>query len=558
MFTTLGGQARGYIGRLHANGSVDATFNPGTNGEVRALAVQADGQVVVGGSFTTLGGQPRARIGRLNTDGSVDATFNPGANSAVHALAVQADGKVVVGGQFLTLGGQARANIGRLSSPTAALQNLQVDDSGTLVTWERSGSSPEVRRVTVEQSLDGVTWLALGAATRVGGGWQQLLWGMPAGLSVYVRARGFAGHGGESVYESVRLVFLSTDVTTSVIGFASSAGAGSVVSGNVSYGNPGVAAAFGAVYELTLRAGLSGVSFGCINGVTASYASGTGVVTFSGAPAILRSGHGFWCTVSYLAPSGGQVVVASRIRTTVYQGANQAPDSGQATTEIRPTIVINNVSTTEGNSGPKAFTFTMTLSGAAVVPVTVTYATANGSAVAGSDYTAVPATVLTFTPGQVSKTVTVNVTGDAIVEPNETFAVNLSGATNASIADSQGVGTITNDDATALRISDVSAVEGNTGTKTFTFTVTLSNPSATNVTVRYATANGTAVAGTDYTAVPLTTLTFTPGQVSRTVAVVVKGDLLVEPAETFTVALSTPVGATIADGVGLGTITNDD
>ena len=89
----------------------------------------------------------------------------------------------------------------------------------------------------------------------------------------------------------------------------------------------------------------------------------------------------------------------------------------------------------------------MTLSPASAGAVTVNYATANGSALAGSDYTAVPLMPLTFSAGQTSKTVVVNVTGDITSELNETFVVNLSGAVGATIFDGQGLGTILNDDA---------------------------------------------------------------------------------------------------------------
>jgi uncharacterized delta-60 repeat protein len=122
-FTTLGGQTRNYLGRLNSDGALDATFNPGAGGgsypSVRSLAVQADGKILVGGSFTTLSGQPRNYLGRLNSDGTVDTTFNPGAGGSyayVNSLAVQADGKIVVGGYFTTLGGQPRNYIGRLES----------------------------------------------------------------------------------------------------------------------------------------------------------------------------------------------------------------------------------------------------------------------------------------------------------------------------------------------------------------------------------------------------------------------------------------------------------
>src|SRR5262245_43540767 len=82
----------------------------------------------------------------------------------------------------------------------------------------------------------------------------------------------------------------------------------------------------------------------------------------------------------------------------------------------------------EGNAGVTPFTFTVTLSPASTGTVTVNYATANGTALAGSDYTAVPPTVLTFSPAQTSKLVTVNVLGNTVVEPNETFFVSLSNA----------------------------------------------------------------------------------------------------------------------------------
>ena len=92
----------------------------------------------------------------------------------------------------------------------------------------------------------------------------------------------------------------------------------------------------------------------------------------------------------------------------------------------------------------------MTLSASSTQTVTVTYATANGTATAGSDYTAIPATTLTFTPGQTSRTVTVTVLGDTVFEGNETFFVNLTNPVNATIADSQGQGTIVDDDAVLI------------------------------------------------------------------------------------------------------------
>jgi hypothetical protein len=149
------------------------------------------------------------------------------------------------------------------------------------------------------------------------------------------------------------------------------------------------------------------------------------------------------------------------------------------------------------------------------------------------------------------------VNGDTTVEPDETFVVNLSSPSGATIADSQGQGTIVNDDFPQVSIDDVSVTEGNAGTKSATFTVTLSAASASTVTVDWATADVTASAASDYEGAS-GTLTFSAGTTSLPLPVTVKGDTAVEPDETFVVNLSSPSGVTIADGQGQGTILNDD
>ncbi len=122
-----------------------------------------------------------------------------------------------------------------------------------------------------------------------------------------------------------------------------------------------------------------------------------------------------------------------------------------APVQVTPTLAINDVSKNEGNSGTTAFDFTVTLSETSVQTVTVDYLSGGGTATAGSDYAPVEGR-LTFTPGQTSKTVTVQVNGDTTVEPDETFFVNLRAPTNATIADAQGMGTIVNDDQPASLI----------------------------------------------------------------------------------------------------------
>ena len=152
-------------------------------------------------------------------------------------------------------------------------------------------------------------------------------------------------------------------------------------------------------------------------------------------------------------------------------------------------ISINDVTVTEGNSGVTPAEFTVSLDAASANPITVDFATANGTATAPGDYTAATGTV-TFAPGDTSETVTVQVNGDALVEPDETFDVNLSNATgNAAILDGTGVGTITNDDVAASESRSTTPRRPREGRSEFT--VSLSAPQAAPVTVDYATANGT-------------------------------------------------------------------
>jgi hypothetical protein len=114
-----------------------------------------------------------------------------------------------------------------------------------------------------------------------------------------------------------------------------------------------------------------------------------------------------------------------------------------------PAFSIGNATVAEGNAGTAAATFTVTLSAAAAVTTSVQYATADGTAAAGSDYAAAAGT-LSFAPGTTSQVVSIVVNGDVQYEPDETFVVNLSGADNAAIAAGVGTGTIVNDDVAAL------------------------------------------------------------------------------------------------------------
>ena len=227
-------------------------------------------------------------------------------------------------------------------------------------------------------------------------------------------------------------------------------------------------------------------------------------------------------------------------------------------TQALPTLSIADVAVSEGNSGTRLLTFTVKLSKASTSSVRYNIGTATSTAAAGSDYVGRSLTGETIAPGATSRTFAVTINGDNAREANETFMVNLSAPVGATIADGQAVGTIVNDDGPTLSIGNVLIAEGNSGTRLATFTVSLSQPSTSNVTYTIATANGSAAAGSDYVARTLTGQSIPAGQTSKTFAVTLNGDSARENNESYFVRLSAVTGATVATSQATGVILNDD
>ena len=225
---------------------------------------------------------------------------------------------------------------------------------------------------------------------------------------------------------------------------------------------------------------------------------------------------------------------------------------------VLPALSIADVAVTEGNAGSKQASFTVSLSSASAVAVTVDVATVPGTAAPGSDYTTTTAAGFTIPAGQVSASFIVPVFGDARVEGNETFSVHLSNAANATLADAQALGRITNDDKAVLSIGDVVVQEGNSGATTATFVVRLSEAMPSAVFYDIATGNGSATGGSDFIARSLGGRFIDAGRTSQLFEVAVVGDGVVESNETFTVAVGNVLGATAGDVSAVGTIVNDD
>lgn len=221
-------------------------------------------------------------------------------------------------------------------------------------------------------------------------------------------------------------------------------------------------------------------------------------------------------------------------------------------------VRVGSAQTSEGQIGEsRVLSFPVSLSRSSSVPVSVTFASSNGSALAGSDYTAANGQ-LSFSPGQVSKTVDVVLIGDEAVEPDENLQMQLSNATGALLdtTSASASGTIVNDDVQRSFSVDDAAANENAGP--LNFTVRLSQLSGIDRTVRYATADGTAQAGSDYVAAS-GTLTVAAGQTSATLAVALLDDTLVEGSETLTLKLTQSGDTLLADdGEATGTLLDND
>ena len=222
-----------------------------------------------------------------------------------------------------------------------------------------------------------------------------------------------------------------------------------------------------------------------------------------------------------------------------------------ASSTPRVTVLTPAVTVKEGNSGTSPATVSLSLTPAQATAVAVSYSSADGTATAPADYPAVSGATVTFAPGETAKTVSVAVGGDSLDEADETFTVQFQGAQVTSGQQDSATVTIRDDDGPAVSVDPTSVVEGDSGTRPAVFTVSLSGASPQAVTVGYGTSDGTATSPSDYT--PTSgTVTFNPGERTKTVSVAVVGDTSDEPDEDFSVRLSSPTNATLEPGAGLG------
>ena len=235
----------------------------------------------------------------------------------------------------------------------------------------------------------------------------------------------------------------------------------------------------------------------------------------------------------------------------------QAQGTGTINADPPPGLYINDVVAVEGDKGVSNLLFTVSLSKASTNVVTVNYATTNGTALAVKDFRPKKGK-LKFLPGGTSMTIPVAIVGNTLNEADEFFRMNLSRSVNTVIIDGQGIGTIMdNDPLPQVSLADVTAVEVNAGVRSVAFTLRLSAKSGRTLSVDFATADGTALAGSDYVATN-STVVFLAGALTKKVTVGIIGNTVHEDAETFLLNLSNATNATISDGQAVGNIRDNN
>lgn len=456
----------------------------------------------------------------------VAGTIGGVGNNAIGVAGVAWNVKMI-SAKFLGPGGGYTSDAVRALDYLTALKNSGVNIVATNNSWGGGGYSSALHAAIIRSANAGILFVA--AAGNNGANNDGAAY-YPANYSTLVPASGQPA----STYESV----ISVAAIASNGALASFSNYGAT---QVDIGAPGVA----------INSTLPGNTYGAY--------SGTSMATphVAGGVALLAASNPNW--------------TAKNIRDALLTSAKPTPslvgrtatggrlDLAAALNVAPPiTLSISGSSVQEGNSGTRPLVFNVNLSSVATVPITVNYATGGGTATAGVDYQTTSG-VLTFNPGETFKSVPVNVIGDTLVEPNETFVMTLSNVVSSvpwMFGNSSAVGVITNDDITGISVFPVTGFE-NEGT--FWFRLGLTEPATVPMTVRFTTSNGTAQTGPrgDYLATSVT-VRIAVGVTNILVGVPIVNDVVRESTEFFNVTLSNPVNVVIQTAQATGTILDDD
>lgn len=531
--------------------------SPNSEAQVYALAVDGQGSLYAGGLFTTAGGVAANRVARW--DGSAWHPLGAGLNNMVSALAVSEQGDLYAGGDFTTAGGVSVNNVARWGPRRITVDDDVVRETTWGITYARVTvrlAPPANQPVTVHYATVDRTATAPQDYRPISGTLTFNAGRSAATLTIKVV--------GDFILESDETIALVLSDPTNAVLQDSEA----VVTIREDDTLPAIridndwvqeAVAGSISVRVTVRLSTPPISPVTVHYATADgsaralsdYTAVSGTLTF--APG--TTARTLWVTVK----SDGLSEITESFALNLSTPTNATLADAQGIVTILnapaaltpPQLSIDDDTIREATPTSAVSARVMVrLSAPVAQPVTVQYATADDSTTAQSDYTPVSGT-LTFPTGTTARTLFIPVKGDSLAEADESFAVTLSAPSNDTLTDGQGVVTILDDDKPTLSVDDDTIQEGNRAYARLT--VRLSGALAQPVTVDYATVNGTALARQDYVAAS-GSLTFAPGKTASTVWVLLLEKGSVEPQESFTLSLSNPTIATVADGQGVVTI----
>ncbi len=500
-FDHFGSQAVYNIARINTDGSLDTTFNTGSGPDsgVSAIALQPDGKIVIGGSFDSINGTFISKLARLNSNGSVDSTFagiGSVSGTRVEALLMQDNGKLVGSGFFsFTTTPVNYIVLGRLNGDLFATWNDGESADKTInlpIVNDSLQESNETLNLTLIPLSGGATGGAITNAT----------------LTINDNDVAPAFSSGPPPQGITRLNYTHTFTATGTPSPTFSLTSGTLPPGlflqssGVLLGQPTTAGTFSNI-TVTASNGVAPpatqtFSITVLSGGTLQFNSSTynvGEAEGSALITVTRTGGTAGATAVNFFTSGGSASPGSDYngisgslnfadgetsKTFMVTAINDNLDESNETVSLflgtisgsgvagsptfatltiadddpSPTISIDNLTVTEGNSGTKSAVFTVTLSSPSGLTAMVNFGTAaGGSATAASDYQSFSGT-LTFFPGVTTRTAAIAIFGDTTFEPDETFFINLTNPVNATINKAQGLVTILNDDTLQLMLDD--------------------------------------------------------------------------------------------------------
>ena len=532
-FTTVDGFVFNHIARLQPDGALDTSFNPGAgaNSNVLAVAVQPDGRVLAGGEFTTMNSTNRARLARLNGDGKLDLSFDVGAggvNGTVRAIAVQADGRVIIGGDFSQVGGVARGFLARLGTNGALDTNFFASLNGS------------VRAVAVQTDgkiVVGGTFTLAGGAARASlarlhtNGALDTAFGIGTGFNGPVHAvlalddgRIVAG-GSFSNFNALNVTNLVRLSATGLLDSSFQTGSGPD----------------GEVFALAQAGGgrlaLGGAFLNYAGTARAGFAR---ILANGGLDTNFNPGSGANAAVRAVAAQENSALIIGGDFTVV----NGLPRNRIARVHgdefldlVGVEFALGEFSVSE--AGGALATITVQRTGSTNRAFNVQYYTANGTATAPADYLSATGT-FSFTAGQLTKTFTITVFDDALVEGTETVGLFLTNVSALAQLGGNSRATLVILDSARSVSFESAAYTVDEGATNAVIRLVRSGSLDGDVTITLSSSNGTAAAGYDYLGFT-NLITFTNGESVKTLALpLISDDGDAEFTETIVLRLGAP------------------